>query len=112
MELIRRLKAAGYRVYYLSNYPERSFRYLRSIMPVFDEMDGGVVSWEVHKIKPEPEIYRLLLERYQLSAEGSVFADDTPANLKTAAELGLFTWRFQDAAGFEGYLKHQLGMEF
>lgn len=112
VELIRRLKAAEYRVYYLSNYPEKSFQYLCGIMPVFGEMDGGVVSWEVHRIKPEPEIYRLLLERYGLREEETVFTDDTQANIDAAKALGISAWRFADAAGFEEYLKRQLGMTF
>lgn len=112
VELARRLKAAGHRVYYLSNYPEKAFGYLCGIIPVFGEMDGGVVSWEVHKIKPEPEIYRLLLERYGLRAEETVFTDDTPANIEAAKKLGLSAWRFEGAAGFEEYLKSQLGMKF
>lgn len=110
--LAHRLKAAGYRVYYLSNYPEKSFGYLRSIMPVFGEMDGGVASWEIHSIKPEPEIYRTLLERYGLRAEETVFADDSPANIQAAKDLGFYAWRFDGAAGFEGYLKDQLGLRF
>lgn len=111
-ELARRLKAAGYRVYYLSNYPKTSFEHLCGIMPIFGEMDGGVVSWEVHKIKPEPEIYRLLLERYHLRESETVFTDDTPANVEAAKALGFFAWRFDGAAGFEEYLKGQLGMVF
>lgn len=112
VELARRLKAAGHRVYYLSNYPKKSFEYLCGIMPVFGELDGGVVSWEVHKIKPEPGIYQILLERYGLLAEETVFADDTPGNLPPAEELGIFVWRFDGAARFEEYLKGQLGMVF
>ena len=111
-KLIRRLKAAGQRVYYLSNFPKKTFLELRDTMPVVGEMDGGVVSWEVHRIKPEPEIYRLLLERYGLRGSETVFADDTPSNVEAAKAAGLWAWRFDGAAGFEEYLKHQLGIEF
>jgi len=111
-ELIRRLKAAGYRVYYLSNFPERTFCYIYGIMPAFRMMDGGVVSWKVHKIKPEPEIYRLLLEQYGLEPEETVFADDFLVNVEAARALGIHGWQFDSAAGFEGYLKKELGMEF
>lgn len=110
--LIRRLKAAGYQIYYLSNFPKKTFLELSDAMPVFGEMDGGVVSWEVHRIKPEPEIYQILLERYCLRAEETVFTDDAPANVEAAKTLGFFAWQFDGAARFEGYLKHQLGMEF
>jgi len=50
-------------------------------MNFLPEMEGGILSYKVHLIKPEPEIYQLLLKRYGLKAEESVFLDDT---LKTA----------------------------
>jgi len=111
-ELIRRLRAAGYPVYYLSNFPEQTFHYVSGIMPAFGMMDGGVASWEVHTIKPEPEIYRLLLERYGLRPEETVFADDTLVNVEAAEALGIRGWRFDGAAGFEEYLTKELGMKF
>lgn len=111
-ELIRRLKAAGYRVYYLSNFPKKTFLELFDAMSIFGEMDGGLVSWEVRRIKPEPEIYRLLLERYQLREQETVFTDDVLVNVEAAKAQGLWGWQFDGAAGFEEYLKRQLGMEF
>ena len=53
------------------------------------DVDGQVFSFEVHQIKPEPEIYQLLLKRYGLKAEESVFLDDTLKNVEAAEEQGI-----------------------
>lgn len=111
-ELIRRLKAAGYRVYYLSNFPNKTFEYTFRKIPAFAMTDGGVVSSREMLVKPEPEIYRRLLDRYRLRTEESVFTDDTLPNVEAARALGIAAWHFSDAAGFEGYLKGELGMAF
>ena len=56
---------------------------------MFSLLDGKVVSGEEHVIKPSPEIYRILLDRYGLKPEESVFIDDNPANATAAAALGI-----------------------
>lgn len=58
-------------------------------------MDGGILSYRDKLIKPQREIYQLLLERYGLKAEESVFLDDTEKNLSGAEKLGIRTILFQ-----------------
>ena len=64
-ELVQKLKAHGYCVYYLSNIPEDVLDLLmnRDMRGLFD---GGVASCEVHINKPDPRIYKALLEKYHL----------------------------------------------
>ena len=111
-DLIRRLKKGGHRIYYLSNFPERTFRKLLETVPAFGLMDGGVVSYDVHQVKPNPDIYQTLLNRYQLEAKDTVFTDDTSINVEGAQKVGIHAWHFTGAAGFEWYLKNDLGLEF
>ena len=59
-------------------------------------MDGVVFSCEVKEIKPEPEIYKLLLSRYGLKAEESVFLDDREENCEAARKLGIKAIQFHD----------------
>lgn len=87
---IMRLKEQGYKVYLLSNYGKTSFEAARdhgrlSFLPV---VDGGVISYEVQIVKPEPEIYKKLLEKYNLAAEECVFLDDKAENIEAAQALG------------------------
>ena len=111
-DLIRRLKAGGHSIYYLSNFPERTFRKVLAATPVFGLMDGGVVSYKVHQVKPNPDIYQTLLSRYGLKPEDTVFTDDTPVNVEAAQKLGLHAWHFTGAAGLELYLRNDLGLQF
>ncbi len=86
---LRSLKADGYQVYYLSNFSEKVKREAGKELTFLNEMDGGIMSYTVQVIKPTPEIYRKLLEKYGLSAEESVFLDDSDANVQAAKALGM-----------------------
>lgn len=86
---IRSLKEQGYKVYYLSNFAERVKREASDRLSFLEEMDGGLMSYEVHLIKPDEAIYRALFERCGIRPEESIFLDDSPANLETAKVLGM-----------------------
>ena len=86
--LIADLKAAGYRLYVLSNMSLEYIEYLRK-KEVYSYFDGEVVSSEVHLCKPEPEIYEAVLERYGLKASESLFLDDRIENVNAAIECGI-----------------------
>ena len=96
VELVRRLKNHGYCVYYLSNIPSDILPLLmrRGLEGVFD---GGVASCDVHINKPDPRIYRRLLEQYQLNAGECIFIDDNRANVQTAFQLGMNSIQMRDS---------------
>ena len=57
-------------------------------------VDGALFSFEVKQIKPEPEIYHSLLERFHLRAEECVFLDDRQNNVDGAIACGISAIRF------------------
>ena len=67
--------------------------------------DGIVVSGEKKMVKPNPEIYQLLLNRYHLQASESIFIDDRPANVEEANHVGIHGILFKGSMD----LKLQLG---
>ena len=97
-ELVRKLKSRGYCVYYLSNIPEDVLDFLteRDLRGLFD---GGVASCEVHINKPDPRIYKALLDKYQLKAGESVFIDDRLENVQAAFRLGFAGIQMKDSVG-------------
>ena len=99
--LVGDLKAAGYRLYVLSNMSREFIDFLRRF-PVYGLFDGEVVSCEEHTVKPEPRIYEILLERYGLTPSEKLFIDDREKNIEAAAALGIhgfvFDHRDPDAA--------------
>jgi putative hydrolase of the HAD superfamily len=98
LELIRSLQRQGTPLYCLSNMPESIYTHLRERYNFWDVFSGIVISGQVQMMKPEPEVFRHLLETYNLHAEESVFIDDLPANIQSARQVGLHTVWFKDAA--------------
>lgn len=90
------LKAAGYRVLVLSNFPETAHRHCMDALDFLPHTDGGILSYQEHVIKPDPAIYRLLAERYGLQFSHCVFVDDKEENLVPARELGMKTIQFRN----------------
>ena len=90
------LKARGFGVYGLTNWSKELFPLVRDRFPVFKLMDGMVVSGEERIIKPDPELYRILLDRYGLKGEECVFIDDNPVNAAGGESLGIRGIVFQD----------------
>lgn len=88
-EKVHALKEKGYHIYLLSNYNGDFFRVHTKDADFINDIDGKVVSYELHKIKPDVEIYKYLLEKYDLKAEESVFFDDRAENTAAAEELGI-----------------------
>lgn len=86
---VKELKAAGYNVYYLSNYSKKAYDECADSIEFIEYMDGGVLSHRELMVKPNPDIYRLLIDRYNLVPEECVFIDDTPKNVEVAKELGM-----------------------
>lgn len=88
-ERVHTLKEKGYRIYLLSNYSEDFFNIHTKGASFMDDIDGKVVSYEIHAMKPDKIIYEHLLNKYDLKAEESVFFDDRLVNTAAAEALGI-----------------------
>lgn len=105
--LVRRLKDAGYRVYYLSNYSKKAYDECAESLAFMPYMDGGVVSFKVGLTKPDPQMYQCFLDRYALRADECVFVDDTEENVNRARELGFVGIVFRSYNGLLEDLEKQ-----
>ena len=76
-------------LYALTNWSAETFVRQPARFPFLDWFDGIVVSGREKLIKPDPRIFRLLLDRYGIEAAHAVFIDDVAANANAAAALGL-----------------------
>lgn len=76
-------------MYILSNYGKWTYEHTAEALSFLSDVDGQVFSFEVHQIKPEPEIYRTLLDKFNLVADECVFLDDRRENIE-AAETQVF----------------------
>lgn len=91
--LIRDLKAAGYKLYVLSNMSREFIDFLRRT-EVYSCFDGDVISCEERVVKPMPRIYDILLERFALDPAQTLFIDDRKENVEAAAAKGIGVFHF------------------
>ncbi|MCR5790547.1 MAG: HAD family phosphatase [Lachnospiraceae bacterium] len=88
--LVNRLKKEkGYRLYILSNYSEHLYELHAARAEKAIAFDGTLISYMVKMVKPDTAIYRECLSRFGLTAEESIFIDDTPDNVKGAESVGM-----------------------
>lgn len=95
--ILRELKAAGVRVLALTNWSAETFPIAERRFDFLAWFDGIVVSGREGLMKPEPEIFRLLVERHRLEPSRTVFIDDHPRNVDVALAVGLRALRFVEA---------------
>ena len=94
LEFVQEMKTAGHGVYGLSNWSSETFSLIKDDYPVFQLLDGIVISGYEGVTKPGPEIYNLFLKRYSLRASDCVFIDDNAANVAGAEAVGIRGIRF------------------
>lgn len=99
VEILGELRSAGLRLFALSNWSAETFPLARPRYPFLEWFEGIVVSGEVRLVKPDPGIFRHLLERYGLDPASTVFIDDSEANVRAARRLGMTGIHFKDAQG-------------
>ena len=95
-ELVRELKGLGYGIYLLSNASVDLPRFFNRI-PGSECFDGRIVSADWKLLKPQPEIYELLLRQFGLKAEECFFADDLFINVEAALLVGMSGTIFRGA---------------
>jgi 2-haloacid dehalogenase len=98
VEVLAELRAAGVPVYALTNWSAETFGIARERFEFLEWFDGVLVSGEERMIKPDPAIFRLLLDRFGLDPGAAFYIDDSPANVAAADRLGFDAVRFTSPA--------------
>lgn len=102
--LVSRLCAGGVRMYLLTNMPSQVFAARLARYDVLKGFDGAIVSGDEGVLKPSPEIFRLLTERYRLEPGETLFIDDSLVNVEGARAAGLRAHHFVDPKSLEAEL--------
>lgn len=105
--LIQELKAAGHRLFYLSNMPEPYADHLERRYPLADWFEAGVFSGRVKHSKPGAEVFRLAIQHFGVAPASCLFLDDHPVNIEAARRLGWQALHFSTAAGARAALQAQ-----
>lgn len=109
VEIMKRLKNAGFPLYGLSNWSAETFPIARQKYDFFDLLDDIIISGEVGSIKPEIEIFEIALSRIGRPAHDCLFIDDALVNIEQARQMGFATIHFQSSEQLEREL-HKLGL--
>lgn len=87
--LLPELKKQGFRLYFLSNFPLDIFEEVKTDYYFFRYFDGGLISAEARSSKPDRQIYEILLKKYNIIPQETLYIDDLEINVKTAESLGM-----------------------
>jgi 2-haloacid dehalogenase len=98
VEVLAELRAAGVPVYALTNWSAETFGIARERFEFLEWFDGVLVSGEERMIKPDPAIFRLLLDRFGLDPAATFYVDDSEPNVEAAGRLGFDAVRFTTPA--------------
>jgi HAD superfamily hydrolase (TIGR01509 family) len=90
IELARTLKQLGYKLYILSNWDPTSFPLMVQQFPeIFELFDGVMTSGKTGMIKPNSDIFKACLQKFNIQKSQAIFIDDTIENIQTSEQLGI-----------------------
>ena len=95
LSTIRELHALGYNLFVLSNTNPIMFnhwideKFRQEGKTINDYFDGIVVSFQERTCKPDPTIFKNLIDRYDLDPADTLLLDDSEANCRSARTVGL-----------------------
>ncbi len=94
-----------YPIYGLTNWSAETITIAYEKYDFFKLLDGIVVSGDEKLIKPDPKLYQVLLDRYNLKANESLFIDDNIHNIESARKMGFHTIHFTENIDLEKEVK-------
>ena len=104
--ILKSLRSQYAQVYALTNWSAETYLVAHKKYPFLDWFDGILVSGKEKLKKPDPKIYQLLLERYNLDASICIFIDDNQRNVHAAEKEGITSILYQNP----DQLKEQLNL--
>jgi 2-haloacid dehalogenase len=105
VEILHRLKTAGYLLYGLTNWSAEKFPLIKHKYNVFNLFESIMVSGEVKLVKPDPAIFHLFLKKIQRQPEECLLIDDSFQNIMAAQKMGFATHYFTSPTLLESDLQ-------
>lgn len=92
------------KLFFLSNMPKPFARELEQRHSFLNWFDGGIFSGDVKLIKPQPEIFQLMQQRFNLDPAQTLFIDDLQSNVYAARTFGWQAVQFVSSARLREHL--------
>ncbi|MDW3650265.1 MAG: HAD family phosphatase [Bacteroidia bacterium] len=96
VDILESLKVGkNYRLYALTNWSDETFPVALGRYDFLQWFEGILVSGKEKLIKPDPAIYKLLFERFNIDPEKAIFIDDSLKNVEGAKAVGMHAIHFR-----------------
>jgi 2-haloacid dehalogenase len=89
VEILAELRDRGTPLYGLTNWSAETYPCATRRFDFLGWFRGILVSGEVGAIKPDPRIYELLLARFAIDPQHTVYIDDSAVNAEAASRFGI-----------------------
>lgn len=89
VEILERVRALGIPDYAITNFSREKFAEAVARFPFLTRFRDTVVSAHERLLKPDPAIYRVLIDRNRLDPAACLFIDDSPKNVAGARAVGM-----------------------
>jgi FMN phosphatase YigB (HAD superfamily) len=108
IKILPGLKKRGYRLYFLSNFPDDLFDEIFFGNPFFKDFSGGIISARVKAAKPDRKIFEILLKKYSLMPKECLYIDDIEINVLTAKTIGMKSIWLYDSIDLKKLIEKEL----
>ena len=98
------VKQKKYKLYALTNWSAETWPIAWDLYPFLDWFEGVLVSGREELAKPDPKIYALLFERFQINPAEALFIDDNLRNVNASIEAGMDAKHFTTAEGLNDWM--------
>ncbi len=109
-EFLKELKKRNFKIYILSNLSRESYEYIKKY-DFWQKVDGSIFSFEEKMCKPERKIYEILIQKYSLIPEETIFVDDMKENIDVAESLKMHGIVFQNLKQVEMEIETYLSLD-
>ncbi len=96
VDILHELKNNKYECYVLSNWSWETFLGMDKKYPFLNQFDDLIISGKEKLVKPDAQIYKLAIKRFNLIPEETIFIDDKKENIDAANKLGFLTIHLTD----------------
>lgn len=111
VEILQNLERLNeHKLYALTNWSAELFPYARKHYHFLNGFRGILVSGEENLKKPDPAIYKLILDRYGLKAEECIFIDDNLRNIEASTKMGIHSIHFTSPTTLRSELQSRFGI--
>ena len=114
LDLLKELRAKGYRLILLSNTNPFMKDWALSCefdgkgSSLNDYFDALYLSYRLGRMKPAPDFFRQVLDNENILPEETLFVDDGPRNVEAAGKLGFMTMCPDNGSDWTGELRSLL----